>query len=175
MDEQIWFYIIAAVIYFLTRGKKKKQNQKPAPNQRAQRPTESSRPQQTQRPVSFEDLLKEITEAREEEPAKEIVVEESEPVKVERVLREEKKTRRERHFADDESRRIYEESIARAQEHEPGHDHKFEPDDDYVSRKMFKTGEKAEPTFADKIRESLQSKEDAKKAIIYSEILSKKY
>lgn len=167
-DNKIWFYIIAAVIYFLTRKKKKK------PQQQTAAPTEANRPQQTKQPVSFEDLLKEITEGREPEAPQAEVIEEI----PETVYEEEEETRQtgKRHFADDESRRIYEESIARAEEVEPGHDHKFEPDDDYASKKMFKTEDVDKgPTIADEIREGLQGSDSARKAIIYSEILNKKY
>ncbi len=171
-DNKIWFYIIAAVIYFLTRKKKKKQQQKQPQPEVAR---ESNRPQQQKKPVSFEDLLKEITEGREEELSEpEVQVIEPEPVIEEGKPRKEKD--RVRHFADDESRRIYEESITHAQEFEPGHDHKFEPDDDYASSKLFKEHMVDEgPTIADEIRESLQSTDSARKAIIYSEILNKKY
>ena len=166
-DNKIWFYIIAAIIYyFLTRKKKKK------PQQPTTAPTESNRPQQQQKPVSFDDLLKEITEGREPEIPKEVTLE-SEPVFEEKPIEEKKE--RIRHFADDESRRIYEESIERAAEIDPEHDHKFEPDDDYASKKMFKTEEEEGPTVADEIREGLQGTDSARKAIIYSEILNRKY
>jgi len=170
-DNKIWFYIIAAVIYFLTR-KKKKKNQ---PQHQASKPAESSRPQQQKKSVSFEDLLKEITEGRAEETPEPEQVEEYEPESGIEKPKEEKKERI-RHFADDESRRIYEESVARAAESRYGHDHKFEPDDDYVSKKMFKGLEvEAESTIADEIREGLQTTDSARKAIIYSEILNKRY
>ncbi|MCP4459919.1 MAG: hypothetical protein GY816_18135 [Cytophagales bacterium] len=173
-DNKIWFYIIAAVIYFLTRRKKKKNQPQP---ESSERPKESNRPQQQKKPVSFEDLLKEITEGRADTVEPEVIEEKnSEPVYEEALKEEPTKKERIRHFADDESRRIYEESVARAAEFEPGHDHKFEPDDDYVSKKMFKGLEvETEPTLADEIRESLQTTDSARKAIIYSEILNKKY
>jgi len=174
-DNKIWFYIIAAVIYFLTR-KKKKKNQ-PQPN-KASRPTEANRPQQQPKPVSFEDLLKDITEGRTEEAPEAEVIEEQSMAPVYEERPTEGKTKREsiRHFADEESRRVYEASVARAAEYKSGHDHKFEPDEDYISQKMFKKSEvDSGPTIADEIREGLHTTDNARKAIVYSEILNRKY
>ena len=168
-DNKIWFYIIAAIIYFFTRRKKKKSQQPTAA------PTESKRPQQDKKPVSFEDLLKEITEGREEEAPQAEVIEKKHESVYEEEIEQERNTGK-RHFADAESRRIYEQSIAHAAEVDSAHDHAFEPDDDYVSKKMFKGLEVEEDsTLADEIREGLQGSGNARKAIIYSEILNKKY
>ncbi|WP_424964289.1 hypothetical protein [Ekhidna sp.] len=168
-DFSFWWYIIAAVIYFLTRGKKKKEQ----PNSR---PGSENRPPQNQ-PKSFEDLLREITEGRQvEEPTIE-----QEPVVIQDEKRSEKQemedaTRLEgerRTFADDESRRVYEESIKMAE----GADLEFDPDEHYRQPRLFKGGdaeEEEEWTIADEIRDGLNSSE-AKKAVIYSEILNRKY
>ncbi len=167
-DFNFWWYIIAAVIYFLTRGKKKKQQPK-------NRPESENKPPKSQ-PKSFEELLKEITDGRlgEEEPEPTI---QQEPL----VIKEEKKEREEsirlegekRTFADDESRRVYEESIKMAE----GADIAFEPNEHFKEPKLFKgskSEEEKEWTIADEIRDGLDSNE-AKKAIIYSEILSRRY
>lgn len=163
MDDQIWFYIIAAVIYFLTRKKKKK-----AQPQQPQSSSESA-PSPQQKPISFEELLKEITEGKTQEQSEhEVVVDQPEPVQVEEI----KKEGRSRQFADDESRRIYEDSIKRAEEI----DIPFEADEDYASKKLFKHADiEEEHTIADEIREGLQSTDSARKAIIYSEILNRKF
>ncbi|MEQ6168858.1 hypothetical protein AAOE16_16790 [Ekhidna sp. MALMAid0563] len=166
-DFSFWWYIIAAVIYFLTRGKKKKEQ----PNSR---PGSENRPPQNQ-PKSFEDLLREITEGRqEEEPTIE-----QDPVVIDEKKNERKEmedaTRLEgerRAFADDESKRVYEESIKMAE----GADLEFDPDEHYRQPRLFKgdAAEEEEWTIADEIRDGLNSSE-AKKAIIYSEILNRKY
>ena len=171
MDEQIWFYIIAGIIYFLVNRKKKKpQDDVPAT-------TASNRPQQQRPPVSFEDLLREITEQRTQEvPSKTVdYEEEDEDLPIRKLRAEQEAINREgsnRQFADDESRRVYEESVKQAE----GFDIDYTPDSHYANEKLFK-GEKkkAEPTIADEIREGLQNTESAKKAIIYGEILNRRY
>lgn len=167
-DYKFLWYIIAAVIYFLTRAKKKKSSPKQA------RPGTENNPAEP--PKTFEDLLREIT--GEESPVEEREVIESkqnEPI----VEREETKeeTRLEgkrRAFADEESRRVYEESIKRAE----GFKLDYEPAEQFKEPKLFKgNGEEDEEdqfSLADEIREGLQA-DEAKKAIIYSEILNRKY
>lgn len=166
-DFSFWWYIIAAVIYFLTRGKKKQQPQS--------RPGSENNPPPTQ-PKSFEDLLREITEGRIEE-------EETPPVQQEPVVirdtqkeKEEEQRRLEgerRAFADEESKRVYEESIKMAE----GSDIAFERDEHFQQPRLFKSpaaDEEEEWTIADEIRDGLNSSE-AKKAVIYSEILNRRY
>jgi len=167
-DFSFWWYIIAAVIYFLTRGKKKKPQQS--------RPGSENNPPGENRPKSFEDLLKEITEGRLEDEQPPPKVEQRPLVVKEPIEREEVKDRklvRERRvFADDESKRVYEESIKMAE----GADLAFEPDENYKQPRLFATeeAEDDEPTIADEIRDGLDTSE-AKKAVIYAEILNRKY
>lgn len=165
-DFSFWWYIIAAVIYFLTRGKKKEQ-----PNKR---PGSENNPPQSQ-PKSFEDLLKEITEGRpqEEQTVKqEPVVIDSREVEAERESHSAEGEKRV--FADDESRRVYEESIKMAE----GADIEFAPSENFQEPKLFKGAAKNEDeeewSIADEIRDGLNSAE-ARKAVIYSEILTRKY
>ncbi|MEQ9468101.1 MAG: hypothetical protein RLN88_11855 [Ekhidna sp.] len=163
-DFSFWWYIIAAVIYFLTRSKKKQQ-----PNTR---PGSENNPPPSQ-PKSFEDLLREITEGRSDEDKP---VFKQEPVRIDREEREKEDIRLEgerRAFADDESRRVYEESIKMAE----GADLVFEPDEAFQEPRLFKAPKADQEdkwTLADEIRDGLNSSE-AKKAVIYSEILSRKY
>ncbi len=176
MDDSIWFYIIAAVIYFLTRGKKK-QN----PNKSNRPSTASQRPKQTEREVTFEDLLKEVTGQRRES---EEVVARSRKELADRdrgfgkgdeqiQIPEEG---RDRFFADEESKKVYEESVKLAE----GYEIDYGPDDDFRSNKMFKgyekpSGKRRKSGLAAEIRKGLKDANAAKKAIIYSEILKKRY
>lgn len=165
-DYKILWYILAAVIYFITRKKKKKQSP----------PGTENNPSPQQPTKSFEDLLKEITgegqpleeEVVKEVPEKERVIDEQQEVEAHRLEGER------RAFADDESRRVYEESIKRAE----GFDLEYAPAEQFKEPRLFK-GAEAETeeeghTFADEIRDGLSTSE-AKKAIIYSEILNRKY
>ncbi len=165
-DFSFWWYIIAAVIYFLTRGKKKKTQPTDS------RPGSENNPPSGQ-PKSFEDLLKEITEGRSEGPQ----VPEQKPVVIETPDEEEENIRLEgerRAFADDESRRVYEESIKMAE----GADIEFAPDENFQEPRLFKgtarDEEEEEWSIADEIRDGLNSSE-ARKAVIYSEIINRRY
>ncbi len=170
-DYKIVWYILAALIYFLTRGKKKK-----APTSR---PGTENNPEPQSQPKSFEDLLKEITgEADPEEtpePRREReVVEKKEVTKKDEAAEQRRLEGERRAFADEESRRVYEESIKRAE----GFKLDYEPDEHYNEPRLFRGQEQQEKeeeyTFADEIRDGLSSNE-ARKAIIYSEILNRKY
>jgi hypothetical protein len=175
-DYNILWYILAAIIYFLTRSKKKKPTQS--------RPGTENNPAPQERPKTFEDLLKEITGEAVIEPdlaEPEEMISESQQTrqspKEKAPLEEAKEQQRlegeRRAFADDESRRVYEESIKRAE----GFKIEYEPDEHYAESRIFKgqgVEEEKEYTFADEIRDGLSSTE-ARKAIIYSEILSRKY
>lgn len=171
MDNfDFWWYVIAAVIYFLTRGKKKKANQ-----QSKSRPGTENTPK-TQ-PKSFEELLKEITEGKSiddpSENQKPIIIEDSSKHDViEEEVIDTRKTA-ERAFADDESKRVYEDSIKMAE----GADLKFEPYEHFETPSLLKSRhneEDEEWSIADDIRDGLQSSE-ARKAVIYSEILTRKF
>jgi hypothetical protein len=174
-DFNVLWYIAAAIIYFLTRSKKKKPTQS--------RPGTENNPAPQKQPKTFEDLLKEITGEAVTEPelVEPEVISESQKTrqspKEKTPLEEAKEQQRlegeRRAFADDESRRIYEESIKRAE----GFKIEYEPHEHYAESRIFKgqgVEEVKEYTFADEIRDGLSSTE-ARKAIIYSEILSRKY
>ena len=67
MDIQFWIYLIIAIIYIVSRAMKKAENQAPEANdQKPTRHTDRERPVSTDRPktLTFEDLLREITEAK---------------------------------------------------------------------------------------------------------------
>lgn len=71
MDAQFWIYIVIGAIYFLSRMLKKPEPETPEPTgpKRRPEPAAPSRPvrtEQTERPrqLTFEELLREITEAK---------------------------------------------------------------------------------------------------------------
>lgn len=177
MDNiQTWVYVIFAVIYFLSRALKKKKPQEQADN----RPTSALDTEEptTSKPTSFEDLLEEITGMREikedikpsSPKNKEIIEKPIEVAKKPEPKFEEGRTRR---FSDDESRKIYERSIARAESSSEGKD-----DDDYArlkSKLKSKTLEEDSNELAQDIKEMLQDPESAQKAVILGEILNRKY
>lgn len=187
MDNiQFWIYVIFAIIYFVARNFKK-DNKKSPPGQ-PQDPasdTTTSRPQ----PQSFEDLLEEITGRRtvatptQEQAFDRPVEEEDERYmqpkpweekerKIERANEFEKEGRN-RQFADEESRRVYEESIKRAE----GADLRYEVDEKFASKKVLReTAEEKETNeFAAEINAMLRDSNEARKAVILGEILNRKY
>jgi len=163
-DFNFWWYIIAAAIYFLTRRKKKK-SQKKIPSG-----TENT-PQRNQRPKSFEELLQEITkgsrpESPEQEPI-EIKPEKKQPSKQEENIRH---TGEGRAFADDESKQVYEESVKMAE----GADIAFERDEHFKKPRQFEEKSEKEKSYAEELMDVFDA-DKAKKAVIYSEIFTRKY
>lgn len=161
-DFNILYYVAAAVIYFLTRNKKKRP-------QKTSRPGTENTPPRPQA-KSFEDLLKEITEGRDDEP--QTKKEEHEPVK---TRQEEVAVREEgakRVFADDESRRVYEASIKMAE----GADIAFERDVHFQKDSLLKQkpSQESHESIAEELFDGFDA-EEAKKAVIYREILDRKY
>ncbi|MBR07989.1 MAG: hypothetical protein CMP48_09905 [Rickettsiales bacterium] len=176
-DARIWIYIVAGAIYLISRALKKKK-----PDAVPRKPT-GSRPSapssSPNKPVSFEELLREFTEgkAADPEPTPEPV--ETRRAVEERKWQQENKTvedfsneGRNRTFADDESRRVYEESIKNAE----GAEINFERDEHFrIKLKDRKEEESDRSGFATEISEMLRNPEDARKAVILGEILNRKY
>ena len=171
MDNfDFWWYIIAGVIFYWTRSRKKRKEGAP-------RPGTANKPPQN-RPKSFEELVKEITGDRKEE--------ESEPIKQDPIIIEgtaepktpvtEEKIELEgsrRAFSDDESRKIYEKSMKIAEES----DSSSQPDKLSESERLFKhysIDHKKTNSFAKELMDNFDATE-AKKAVIYSEIFNRKY
>ena len=74
MDSfQFWLYVIIAVIYLLSRARKKKAEESPGPiDAGSDRPiSEPSRQGNRPKQLTFEELLKEITESKKQQPPKE--------------------------------------------------------------------------------------------------------
>lgn len=176
MDNiEFWIYIIFAVIYFVARALRGKPKQKPVSRPKSPLDVSDDQPQSTaEQPMSFEDLLEEITgrKSLEEEPSQDPTRVEQEKKKSDSTSVEVFEEGKSRSFADDESRRIYEESIKRAEQTEIS----YEPDEKFKSAKLFSQPgeEEVGNPLTEEIKAMLQS-EDAKKAIILQEILNRKY
>lgn len=177
-DIQFWLYILFAVIYFIARGLKKKKPQKPVNKPESTTTSQTdSRPQR--KPVSFEELLKEFTEGRGQEQPEEREVFQEHDEEVDTAYQtvdeqekdepfEEGKTRR---FSDEESKRVYQESIARAE----GASLEFKRDEHFRSKLKSNRNDETGSAVAAEIRDLLSNPNDAKKAVVLSEILNRKY
>ena len=181
-DIQIWLYIIFGIFYFVSRILKKKKPETPNNSET------SESPQPEKRPMSFEDLLKEITEDRKVDksdppaPVVQPVVKETKRYEsaAETIKREEEERKEEflkegetRHFADEESKAIYERSVKMAKDNAG----EFKSFDQFTTTtsKMQRTETVQENSVATELKSMLQNKQDVKKAIILNEILARKY
>ncbi|WP_421879585.1 hypothetical protein [Marinoscillum sp.] len=177
-DIQFWIYLVFGAIYLLSRFFKK--NDKDATPRRTPRPQQQQPTSRPNKPVTFEELLKEFTEGKSEE--EEVEVEKPEPVEARQLLKERKwqeenrpdfsqegTTRR---FSDEDSRRIYEESIKSAETSSAS----FERDDNFKLKvKSLEEEEEEQTDYAGDIASMLQNPNDARKAVILGEILNRKY
>lgn len=181
-DFQFWLYILFAVIYFVSRALKKKRQPGPSEDVDMETPRRN-------RPKTFEELLQEFTEGK--ESVKEEVRETEQEIEDFREVREVKSTddvRRRvekevssktlfeegttRSFSDEESRRVYEESVKRAE----GAALDFSRDEDFKSKLKSRRHDTAEVhTLADDIKDMLSSPDNVKKAVVLGEILNRKY
>jgi len=190
MDREVIIYIIFAIIYFVIRNLKKKPQvpdvqDEPAP--RAGEHRTAPQPQQAP-PVTFEDLLRELTgEKKTETPVPafpkpkgsfefpsdgtnyEDVHEEWEDKKV-ATIKEGSTTRL---FSDEDSKRIYQQAQKIAVPESNDFDQQLK-----MAKSRFAEFEIKEDTshlFREELVEMLTTSEGAKKAIILSEILNRKY
>ncbi|MFT4736246.1 MAG: hypothetical protein ACI8QD_000373 [Cyclobacteriaceae bacterium] len=185
MDNiQFWIYVIFGIIYFVARNFKKKSQEK-AKNQPSIEGAEGNG--ETVPAQSFEELLKEITGRKSVKPESRPVIEEEsdrylqpkpweEEVKQvidsRSIFEKEGETRA---FADEESRRVYEESMKRAE----GSEFDYEVDKKYANSKVLLETETAEGgkenKVADEIREMLTNTSSARKAFIAGEIFQTRF
>ncbi|WP_258104978.1 hypothetical protein [Marinoscillum sp. MHG1-6] len=137
-------------------------------------------PQQTRnRPKTFEELLREFTDEQSEEHKETMLDEfaedqrnEPDPVTEPETHKPGERDRSKRTFADDESKRVYEESIKMAE----GSDIQFERDSHFTSGiKRREDPEEEENPIGKEILAALQNPNEAKKAVVLSEILNRKY
>ncbi len=173
MDEiKIWVYLAFAAIYLISRAmKKKKPENKPhSPLQTA----EEESPRRTA-PASFEDLLKEFTEEHEKQetverpeipPTEEVIPAHNVQQEVPEEIRREG---RQRHFADAESRAIYERSVQEAE----GADISYERDEHFKMKRL--EPEETKNEVASELKNMLRSPSDARKAVVLAEILNRRY
>jgi hypothetical protein len=161
MDNiQIWLYIAFGIIYFIVKQMKKKNA-----DADSQQNTDEEAYQPPRKALTFDDLLKEFTQGQDtldERPELKPM-----PVSVAQKPTEVRK------FADDESLRVYQQSITQAE----GFDLKYERDEhfDLKPMKVLRKDENEEKTIGNEIFDSLSDTNQARKAVILGEILNRKY
>lgn len=167
-DFKIWVYLAFAAIYLISRAMKKK-----GPEKKPQSPLQTAEEESPRKkaPASFEDLLREFTEEHEHQETAESEVLAPNPVvaPAKQVQEEIRLEGEKRHFADDESRAIYERSIKEAE----GSEISYERDEHFKMKR--REIEEEENEIASELKNMLKSPGDARKAVILSEILNRKY
>lgn len=154
-DIQILLYIIFILFAIISRAlKKKKEAPKKHTSSTAQQPSQSQPPRKQ---LTFEELLKEFTEGH--APVQQEYEEEEEEFNVNN---------------DEEIQRIYQESVRASKEFENS---KKKEDNRHTGNFTHFEGYSEEDTEEEvsEFAKLLQDEESAKKAIILSEILNKKY
>lgn len=153
-------YIVFLALYIISRAFKKK-GKKPVTRQPNAPQAEDEQTSQKERPVSFEDLLKEFTEQRTE-------AKRPKPKEQEATFEKEE-------FDDSRVQETFESSVREAKE--------FKTLDEQVDLEIkplisdhFEAYEQEEEyTFADEIRDSFANPDDARKAIILKEVLDRRF
>lgn len=184
MEGKIIYYIILGVIYIIyTIAKKKKPENESGPQQPQSRP-QTNKPQ----PVSFEDLLREITEGKQqqkfpESPVSQQKTEYRQPlpkpkpayVDYDDDLEEEEKSLEKTNFDDERSNKAYEDA-KRMAFNRPSLEETMKLDQVNTTFGRFKEFEKKEETglLAEYVKD-LRDPKGFKKALILSEVLNRKH
>ena len=181
-NPEILFYIVAALIYFFTKGRKKKKSIPQPPQERESDGAPAEAPTQTPEPViSFEDILKEMTGQStkpksvpppepvyepepEPEPGPELVVVE-EPKVIKRDYGMKLKILKSS-FEKEEIKKKQEQSTSYVE----GDDEEESASNRFDSYKI-----EEKDSMAAEIKEMLTDPEDVRKAIILQEVLGKRF
>lgn len=184
MDEKIIFYIILGIVYFIFNAlKKKKPENEPGPDHPQSRP-QTNKPQ----PVSFEDLLREITEGKQpekfpESPVNQQKTEYRQPlpkpqpayVDYDDDLEEEEKSLEKTSFDDERSNKAYEEAKKLAF-YRPSLEETMKLDQVNTTFGRFKEFEKKPDSgILYEYVKDLRDPKGFKKALILSEVLNRKH
>jgi|TARA_R100000789_G_C2984667_1_gene144465 hypothetical protein len=175
-DYKILIYIVLSILYFLFKGRGKKK--KPVTRKEADSQQAEQSPNEKRRPKSFEELLAELSgESQGKGEEDEEILRESEEIKSiseqvdERPMHQEV-SREEYENADETLKELYKKG-----EKLKSIDELVDIEKVTTQSNRFKEFEddSNENQFAQEIREGLSDPESAKKAIVYAEILNRKY
>lgn len=176
MDKfQFWLYVIIGLIYLVSRMRKKKAEQTPGPTTaKEESPFNSSRHEGNKpKQLSFEELLKEITESKQQQQPKEEPV-----VDYDDNLEEEEKDLEDVEYdyrKQNQTYEIYEEAKKQAF-YRPSLEETMKIQDTVVSFGKFKEFERrAETNVAAEYLTAFLDTEGLKKAVVMSEILKRKF
>ena len=189
MDLQFWIYVIIGVIYFISRAIKKqeKQNKEVVQDHKPERPVkyDPTPPIEKPKQLTFEELLREITEAKQAEkpvweskPSYETIPEKSEYVDYDDQIEEEEKDLEDVNYnyrKQDKSYDIYEDAKRQAFER-PSLEETMKLTDTKVQFGKFKVFEQEEKRdLLEEYSKEFQDPEGLKRAVVLSEILKRKF
>jgi hypothetical protein len=175
MDSfQFWLYVIIAVIYLLSRARKKKADESPGPiDANDERPLSSPPPGDRPKQLTFEELLKEITESKQQPPTREEPV-----VDYDENLEEEEKDLEDVEYdyrKQNKTYEVYEEAKKQAFLR-PSLEETMKVQDTVVSFSKFKEFESgSETNLASEYLKDFHDPDGFKKAVVMSEILKRKF
>jgi hypothetical protein len=172
-DIQVLLYIVIGLFYFISKFIKKK----PVPQKPVQKPASSANDTNApRRPLTFDELLKEFTQPRQEE--NEIEVEEEEDVFIdtrdEGSKNAEPTYKPQYSFSDAVTKRNFEESQRLAAASKRIEEAGIEQDTTFKSFKIPSRKEQKNEV-ADGVMEMLRDVDGAKRAVILAEIFNRKY
>lgn len=185
MDEKIIFYIVLGIVYFIFNALKKKKPNEPGSDQPQSHP-QTNKPQ----PVSFEDLLREITEGKQPEKLPEQQIDKQKPtyrqplprpkpqpayVDYDDDLEEEEKSLEKVSFDDERSNKAYEEAKQMAF-NRPSLEETMKLSQVNTTFGRFSEFDKKQETgvLAEYVKD-LRDPKGFKKALILSEVLNRKH
>lgn len=174
-DYKILIYIVLSILYFLFKGRGKKK--KPVTRKETDSQQAEQRSNDKRRPKSFEELLAELSGENQAMEGEDEILRESEEIRSlsdqvdERPMHQEV-SREDYENADETLKELYKKG-----EKLKSIDELVDIEEVTTQSNRFKEFEddSNENQFAQEIREGLSDPENAKKAIVYAEILNRKY
>lgn len=183
--DSFWIYVIIAIIYVITRALKKPENQpKDLPDTRPDRPVsyDDAPPQgQRQKPMTFEDLLREITEAKQPaQPTYETKRQQPEYVDYDDEIKDEEQDLEEvsynKRYKEEERVNTAYEQAKREAFNRPSLEETLKVSDTQVQFGKFKVFEEQQRSnVLEDYTKDFQDPEGLKKAVVMSEILKRKF
>lgn len=181
MDEKILIYLVIGIIYFLFNRLKKKDPQHDDSDYETPREQTGS---EGQKPMTFEELLREITEGKQQKPAEPVVqqkpayippVAKPEYVDYDDNLEEEEKSLEKRSFDQERINEVYE-SAKKQAFNRPSLEESMTLADVNTSYGKFKAFEtKKEESILTKYVKDLRDPKAFKKALVLSEIINRRH
>jgi hypothetical protein len=184
MDEKIIFYIVLGIVYFIFNAlKKKKPDNEPGSDHPPTRP-QTNKPQ----PVTFEELLREITEGKETEKIPESPVTQTKPefrqvlpkpkpayIDYDDDLEDEERSLEKTNFDDERSNKAYEDAKKMAF-NRPSLEETMSLDQVNTTFGRFKEFDKKQdsPVLAEYVKD-LRDPKGFKRALILNELLNRKH